>query len=65
MIHYDKIQILSKNWKCTIMQIFLIRENVNFSPKIPVFSIPVHDTGLKVENSDPPTKVTYTMLKLS
>ena len=65
MIHYDKIQILSKNWKCKIMQFFLILENVTFSPKIPVFSIPVHDTGLKVKNSDPLTKVTYTTLKLS
>ena len=36
-----------------------------FSPKIPVFSIPVLDIGPKVKNSDPPTKVTYTMLELS
>ena len=47
------------------MQISFILENVIFSPKIPVFSIPVHDTGPKVKNSDPPTKVTYTMLELS
>ena len=44
--------------------IFLIRENVNFSPKKPVFSILVHDTDPKVKNSDPPTKVTYTIIVL-
>ena len=65
MICHDKIQILSKNWKCKIMQFFFILEHVIFSPKLPVFSLPVHDTGLKVKNSDPPTKVTDTMLKLS
>ena len=65
MICHDKIQILSKNWKCKIMQFFLILENVIFSPKIPVFSIPVLDIGPKVKNSDPPKKVTYTMLELS
>ena len=65
MICHDKIQILSKNWECKIMQFFFILENVIFSPKLPVFSLPVHDTGLKVKNSDPPTKVTYTMLELS
>ena len=36
-----------------------------FSPQISVFSILVHDTGPEVENSEPPTKVTYTMLELS
>ena len=44
---------------------FFIRENVFFSPKIPVFSIPVLDIGPKVKNSDPPKKVTYTMFELS
>ena len=65
MICHDKIQILSKNWKYKIIQFFSILENVIFSPKIPVFSILVRDNGLKLKYSDPPTKVTYTMLKLS
>ena len=44
---------------------FFIRETVIFSPKIPVFSIPVLDIGPKVQNSEPPIKVTYIMLELS
>ena len=65
MICHDERQILSKNWKCKIMQFFFILENVIFSPKIPVFSIPVHDNGPKIKNLDPPTKVTYTIFELS
>ena len=44
---------------------FLIRENVIFFPKIPVFSLLVQGSGPKIKNSDPQTKVTYTMLKSS
>ena len=44
--------------------IFLIRENVNFPPKKPVFSILAHDTDPKVKNSDPMTKATFTIIVL-
>ena len=51
-------QLLDKKLEMQNYAIFFILENVFFfSPKIPVFSIPVHETGLKVENSDPLTKV--------
>ena len=33
--------------------LFQIQEKPIFSDKIPIFSIPVHDTGSKVRNSDP------------
>ena len=36
-----------------------------FSEKIPVFSILIHDTGSKDQNSDAPSKVTYNLYDLS
>ena len=62
MIKYRFYQKIENVKMCNF---FFIRENVIFSPKIPVFSIPVLDIGPKVKNSDPPKKVTYTMLELS
>ena len=37
---------------------FYLRKGDFFGDKIPIFSIPVHDTGSKVRNSDPQWKFT-------
>ena len=55
------IHLLSKNGEVPFGAFFLIAKNRFFSAKIPVFSIPVHDTGSKVRNSDPQWKVTYSL----
>ena len=47
------IHLLSKNGEVYFGVFFLIEKNCCFSEKIPIFSIPVHDTGSKVRNSDP------------
>ena len=52
-ICHIKIHVLSKNCEVPFGAFFLIREKLIFSEKIPIFSIPVHDTGSKVRNSDP------------
>ena len=55
------IHLLSKNGEVYFGVFFLNWENVLFSEKIPIFSIPVHDTDSKVRNSDPQWKVTYSL----
>ena len=52
-ICHIKIHLLSKNGEVPFGAFFLNCEKSIFLAKIPVFSIPVHDTGSKVRNSDP------------
>ena len=49
-IGHIKIHIISKNWKVPFGAFFLNWEKPIFSAKIPIFSIPVHDIGLKIRN---------------
>ena len=63
LICHIKIHLISKNCEVNFGEFFLNREKLIFSQKIPVFSIPVHNTGSKDRNSDPPSKFTYRLWK--
>ena len=56
-IHLDLPLFLHMSW------VFFNREKSIFSEKKGIFSIPLHDTGSKIRNSDPQWKITYSFIK--